>query len=192
MQNTRRVLQVCNYIYTCTFTSKNFDHHFLTEICKKHGIKTLVNSYHPYHSRLTLPILDEFKTTTKTVKYQSSSKLAAAKFISTVSGNICDSMDEEYFLNHLKAPADFMSAVETVLHKANVTHFLEIGPHPILNQMVKDFLYNVSTKGPEKQYNFHASLLRNVDDRVTLLNSLGMLYTEGYDVNWKEVELFET
>lgn len=82
-----------------------------------------------------------------------------------------------------------IGAVETALAEG-VTHFVEVGPHPIIIQMVKDILQN-NDPHAENKYTFVTSMTRKEDDRLALLNSVGRLYTAGYDVNWENVDKFQ-
>lgn len=95
-------------------------------------------------------------------------------------------LDKDYYLEHLQGPVLFMDAMATVLKNEGVTHFLEIGPHPIAIQMVKDILENQYSELTAKFY-FYSSLLRSERDRSTLLNTLGRLYTAGFNINWDNV-----
>lgn len=143
-----------------------------------------MDPYHPYHSRLTAPVIPQFKQVTTQVEYK---KASNAMFISTVrNGRIMGSLDEDYYLEHLQGTSLFADAIKTVLKEGNVTHFLEIGPHPINIQMVKDVLQNnFSEWGTDFQ--FYSSLTRKEGDRLTLFNTLGRLYTAGFNINWENV-----
>ncbi len=144
----------------------------------------VMDPYHPYHSRLTAPVIPQFEEITSQVEYKKSSN---GTFISTVrNGKIMASLDKDYYLEHLQGAALFADAIKTVLDDGDVTHFLEVGPHPINIQMVKDILQN---KFPEMgtDFEFYSSLSRKDSDRVTLFNTLGRLYTAGFDINWENV-----
>lgn len=144
----------------------------------------VMDPYHPYHSRLTAPVIPQFREITTQVEYKQASN---GTFISTVrNGRIMESLDDEYYLEHLQGAALFADAIKTVLKEKNVTHFLEIGPHPINIQMVKDILQN---NFPEMgtNFEFYSSLTRKDSDRLTLFNTLGRLYTAGFNINWENV-----
>lgn len=133
-----------------------------------------------------MPIIPEFGETTSAINYQP----AKCKYISTVNGKMWDKLDKQYFLDHLTGTAEFILAVETAVAE-EITHFMEIGPHPIQIQMVKDILSNNDPQTSSK-YSFYTSLKKKVGDRVALLNSLGRLYSAGYEVDWEEVEKFQS
>ncbi len=97
-----------------------------------------------------------------------------------------ETLDKDYYLEHLQGPALFADAIRTVLKDEGVTHFLEIGPHPINIQMVKDILHN---SFPEMGigFEFYTSLSKASGDKLALLNALGRLYTAGFNINWENV-----
>ncbi|XP_035714065.1 malonyl CoA-acyl carrier protein transacylase-like [Folsomia candida] len=171
-------------VQTCVVGHLKYVNQFAAT-CKKHWIKTLIKEYHPYHSSLTKPILPEFLKTTSSIRYVP----GTAKFISTVDGKLWETLDPNYFLDHLTGPVMSIGAVETALAEG-VTHFVEVGPHPIIIQMVKDILQN-NDPHAENKYTFVTSMTRKEDDRLALLNSVGRLYTAGYDVNWENVDKFQ-
>lgn len=143
-----------------------------------------MDPYHPYHSRLTAPVIPQFEEVTSQIEYK---KASNGKFISTVrNGRIMETLDKDYYLEHLQGAALFADAIKTVLTDEGVTHFLEVGPHPINIQMVKDIL---QTNFPEMgtNFEFYSSLSRKGSDRGTLFNTLGRLYTAGFNINWENV-----
>ncbi|XP_037038625.1 malonyl CoA-acyl carrier protein transacylase-like isoform X2 [Bradysia coprophila] len=175
----------CNSpLQTCVVGHRKTVHKFV-EICKGTGVRCmLMDPYHPYHSRLCAPVIPQFEKITSQVQYN---KATNGKFISTVrNGRVLETLDKDYYLEHLQGPALFMNAIATVVKDEGVTHFLEVGPHPINIQMVKDILQN---EYPElgTNFEFYSSLLRKGRDRTTLLNTLGRLYTAGCGVNWDNI-----
>lgn len=143
-----------------------------------------MDPYYPYHSRLTAPVIPQFEEVTSRVQYKKSTN---GQFISTVrKGRALETLDKDYYLEHLQSTALFADAVTTALESEGVTHFLEVGPQPINIQMVKDILKN---NFPERgtNFEFYSSLLRNESNKVTLLNTLGRLYTAGFNINWDNV-----
>jgi acyl transferase domain-containing protein len=151
------------------------------EMCKEEGIlHFVICPYHPYHSHLTLPMIPLFEKITSGIKYNSTS--SSCKYISTVTGQVEETMDSEYFLRHLKEPARLTSAVSTALTQS-CTHFLEIGSHPLNCTMVQDMLEDYSDK---HKYVLLESLRRKQDDSLSLLNTLGQLFSLGYGVQLVE------
>lgn len=139
------------------------------------------NPNYPYHSRFAAPICPQFKKITSSVKYGTTNK-----FVSSVSGEAMKTLDENYFLGHLTGTANFSPAVKTLLNH-DVTHFLEVGPHSINIQMVKDILANNSGGKKIDEFEFVTSLQRKGDDRVNLLNGLGKLFLAGFPVSFSNL-----
>ncbi|KAG4066841.1 hypothetical protein HA402_012908 [Bradysia odoriphaga] len=94
-----------------------------------------------------------------------------------------ETLDKDYYLEHLQGRILFGNAIATAIKNEGVTHFLEVGPHPINIPLVKAILQNGY---PElgTNFDFYPSLIRKESYRSTLLNTLGKLYTAGCSVNW--------
>ncbi|KAJ6641554.1 Non-reducing polyketide synthase 1 [Pseudolycoriella hygida] len=171
-------------LQTCVVGPRCYLHKFV-DLCKEKGFKVMtLDPYHPYHSRLTAPVIPKFEETTSQVEYK---KTSNGTFISTVNnGKVMKTLDKNYFLDHLQGPALFADAIKTVLKDEGVTHFLEVGSHPINIQMVKDI---IDKKYPEMgtDFQFYSSLQRKSSDRLMLLNTLGKLYTAGFNIKWENV-----
>ena len=66
------------------------------------------------------------------------------------------------------------------LWKSNHRVFVEISAHPILLSAVEDSLYHLSVEGTAVP-----SLRRDVDEQITMRDSLGRLYSLGQPVAWQ-------
>ncbi|WP_375501417.1 amino acid adenylation domain-containing protein [uncultured Nostoc sp.] len=130
---------------------------------------------HAFHSPLMEPILDEFESKAATVNFQA----PQIAFISNLTGEIFKSgeiPDASYWRRHLREPVQFAAGMNTLAEQGYKV-FLEIGPRPTLSGMGKRCLPNVkSTWLPSLQY--------GQDDWQVLLKSLGILDTQGVEVNW--------
>lgn len=127
------------------------------------------------HSQLVEPILPAFQQVLDTVRFES----LRTALVSNVSGRAA-AADEigcsSYWLTHMRAPVRFASAMQT-LAAQGVTHFVEIGPHPVLLGMGAEC---VSGDG----FEWLPSLHRDRADWSVLLESLQRLYVDGLDINW--------
>ncbi|MFM8570075.1 MAG: HAD-IIIC family phosphatase, partial [Pirellula sp.] len=99
------------------------------------GIKTQsLKVSHAFHSKLMEPMLDEFRSVV--------SKLAlgvpSTELISTVTGERAKNelASPEYWVDQVRQPVRFMQAMETLSSNA-ISHFIEIGPHPVLLTMAR-------------------------------------------------------
>ena len=101
--------------------------------------------------------------------------------VSAVTGRFTDGelLDSAYWWRNLREPVRFDAAVQTLLADG-VTHWLEIGPHPLLLPAIQQRL--AQREGQETTF---ASLRRGQDARVALLSNLGAMYTKGVAVDWR-------
>ncbi len=105
---------------------------------------------------------------------------ASTPFFSTVTaryenGADCDA---RYWERNLCQPVLFANAVQQLLDDGNSV-FLELSPHPILLPSIESTLHHGNRHG-----HVVPSLRRDSDETVTLLGSLGQLYTLGCVVDW--------
>jgi acyl transferase domain-containing protein/SAM-dependent methyltransferase len=127
------------------------------------------------HSSLVASVLPAFAKTLETVAF------TAQRFtlVSNVSGKVADP-DEmscpEYWTTQIREPVRFTQAMET-LAAQGVTHFIEIGPHPVLLGMGAHCL-------PGAELAWLPSLHRGRGDWRDLLESLQRLYVDGAAVDW--------
>ena len=84
--------------------------------------------------------------------------------------------DPKYWLTQMRAPVQFAKSIAT-LAEQGVTHFVEIGPHPVLLGMGAECI-------PGAAAEWLPSLRRNRTDWSDLLESLQRLYVGGADVDW--------
>ena len=127
------------------------------------------------HSRLVAPVLPAFARILETAEFKS----PRFTLVSNVSGQVAgpDEMSRpEYWTTQIREPVRFTRAMET-LGGLGVTHFLEIGPHPVLLGMGAECL---SGPGP----GWLASLRRDRSDGRDLMESLQRLYVDGATVDW--------
>jgi acyl transferase domain-containing protein/acyl-CoA synthetase (AMP-forming)/AMP-acid ligase II/acyl carrier protein len=132
---------------------------------------------HAFHSPLMRPMLSEFETAARMVKFHA----PAVPVVSTVSGGPAGAefATAGYWSRNAMEPVQFMAGMQ-FLAGAGVDVFLEIGPKPMLLTMGKRCI------APEK-HAWLASLDQNRGSWSTLLESLGELYTRGSAVNWRAV-----
>ncbi|MGA2410209.1 MAG: beta-ketoacyl synthase N-terminal-like domain-containing protein [Candidatus Binataceae bacterium] len=127
------------------------------------------------HSRFVAPAIPALAKILETAAF----KPARLTLISNVSGEIAgpDEMSRpEYWTKQIREPVRFAQAMET-LAGMGVTHFIEIGPHPVLLGMGADC---VPGSGPA----WLPSLRRDRSDWSDLLESLQRLYIDGASVDW--------
>ncbi|MFB6720823.1 type I polyketide synthase [Kribbella sp. NPDC056345] len=131
----------------------------------------------PYHSHCMDPLRDDLLAGLADLKAQS----ATVPLYSTVTGTRIDGggVNAHYWWQNVRATVLFASAFREMLADG-YTHFLEIGPHPVLAGSMKEL-------AAEQQADVLVvpSLRRDEADDAVLLGSLGLLYAHGQDVQWE-------
>ncbi|MBI4820363.1 MAG: thioester reductase domain-containing protein [Deltaproteobacteria bacterium] len=100
--------------------------------------------------------------------------------ISTVTGELVTRSSDrsgEYWWKNVRQTVRFAPAID-VLGAEGLTHFLEIGPHPVLGASIKECL---SSRGAVVSL---PTLRRGSPERATYLSSLGALHTLGHEVHF--------
>ncbi len=129
---------------------------------------------HAFHSPLTEPILDAFKSTVESIAFREPN----LDFVSALTGQLASSetADPAYWVRHIRQPVLFHNALNT-LDELDCRLLLEIGPHPVLSGLA-------ALNGSDPERLCLPSLRRNYDDRRQCLESLGQLYVHGAHVKW--------
>jgi len=127
------------------------------------------------HSRFVTPALPALAEILKTVEF----KAPRLTLLSNVTGAIAgpDEMNRpEYWMEQIRKPVRFSQAMET-LAGMGMTHFVEIGPHPVLLGMGAECIPGL---GPA----WLPSLHRDRGDWRDLAESLQRLYVDGATPDW--------
>ncbi len=131
----------------------------------------------PYHSHCMDPLRDDLLAGLKDLNPAS----AQIPLYSTVTGTRIDGRgaNAHYWWQNVRATVLFAAAVREMLADG-YTHFVEIGPHPVLAGSIREL-------AAEQQIEALVvpSLRRDEPDAAVMLGSLGALYCNGQDVNWK-------
>ncbi len=140
------------------------------------GVKTTrLSVSHAFHSALMEPMLDEFEAVLRGLD------LGAPRtpIVSSATGKIItnEMSTPEYWLHQARSPVRFVEAMNT-LHAQHVTHYIELGPHPVMLGMGRGCL-------PDTEARWLPSARRGVDDWSIMLDSLSRLYVDGVDVDWE-------
>jgi acyl transferase domain-containing protein/acyl carrier protein len=154
---------------------------FLDVITQKHpGVtcKYLPVNY-AFHSHQVESIKDELIEAIQDIQPQK----ASIPIFSTVSGDSVagTDLDADYWGHNMRQPVRFAPAIDA-LAKAGHHVFVEISPHPVLSGYITQCLSDL-----EKEGVVLPSLRRTQEEQLTLLNSLGRLYTLGYSIDWQQL-----
>lgn len=147
----------------------------LTASFLKKGIRcTPLSVSHAFHSILMEPMLDEFKA----VLDQLDLGNPQLPIISTANGKFVqeEMSDPQYWVDQVRNPVLYMQAIQTAESK-QITHFLEIGPHPVLLGMGKNCIPNCGSQ-------WLPSARKGRDDWQMMLGSLAKLYVDGANIDW--------
>jgi polyketide synthase 12 len=109
---------------------------------------------------------------------------ATIPLYSTVTGKQEDGshLDSNYWYQNVREPVYFTDALARMADDGFDT-FIEIAPHPVLTIGANDLLKAKSVKAAF----IVPSLRRKEDEAITLMGSLGMLFTQGYCIDWKQL-----
>jgi acyl transferase domain-containing protein len=88
----------------------------------------------------------------------------------------------EYWAANLTSPVLFKQALELML-KSGQFNIVEIGPHPVLGQSIKDTAKSAVIDG----FEYHSSLHRGKPDETCILQLLGRLFMAGIDLDISKI-----
>ncbi|GLV53919.1 polyketide synthase [Dictyobacter sp. S3.2.2.5] len=131
----------------------------------------------PYHSHFMDPLRDELLASLADLHPHS----ASLPLYSTVTGTRIDGsgVDAHYWWQNVRATVLFASALGQMIQDG-YSVFIELSPHPVLASSIKELLTQQGQEGIVL-----TSLRRKEEDRATLFNSLGTLYTQNYPIVWE-------
>lgn len=101
--------------------------------------------------------------------------------VSTVTGEVIhgEQMDAAYWGRNVRHTVQFDAALGA-LAAGGYGLFIEIGPHPVLSRYISDHM-----EAAQKRADTLPSLRRKQPGRVTMLASLGALYSKGQPIPWQ-------
>ena len=136
---------------------------------------------HAFHSPLMDSILDEFESFANRIQFRRAEPVEASTpqilLLSNLTGEVLSQINAKYWRNHIRSEVKFASGMQS-LADLGIDAFIEIGPAPVLLGMGKRCL-------SESKSAWLPSLRQNQDEWQTILDSLGKLYVQGADVDWK-------
>jgi acyl transferase domain-containing protein len=110
-------------------------------------------------------------------------RMASVPMRSTVTGGMVrgDELAAAYWAQNLRRPVLFSQVTQQLIEDGHAV-FLEMSPHPVLLPSIEENLREWKRDGAAL-----ASLRRSAEERRSLLDSLGALYSLGYPVDWKRL-----
>ena len=102
---------------------------------------------------------------------------------STVTGGVVsgEELTSTYWWDNVRQPVRFQESIQSILGKG-FRIFLEVGPHPVLGTSIKE----VSAEANSAVTTF-PSLRRQTSELDEILNSLGGLFTRGFNIHWNTI-----
>ena len=137
----------------------------------------LLHVSHAFHSPLLEPMLDEFEQ----LAGQQTFAPLRLPLVSNLTGAWLPpgtQLDAQYWRDHTRNAVRFAAGVETLVAQG-YTHFLEIGPRPVLTALGQQIAESSSVTTA-----WLPSLKRGESAWQTLLQSLSTLYTHGLVIDW--------
>nr|XP_027193937.1 uncharacterized protein LOC113788671 [Dermatophagoides pteronyssinus] len=102
--------------------------------------KKKLNVSHAFHSPMMNPIIDEFYQLSNTIHFLKPN--SESKFISTVTCSVETDIvaGADYWRDHISKPVRFYDSVKQLIETYDVNYIIEIGPKPILINLVRQQL----------------------------------------------------
>lgn len=134
----------------------------------------------PYHSPAMDPILAELEKSLRDLM----PRRERIPVISTVTGDFIsgEQIDARYWVRNVRQPVYFQRACE-VFFRHEYAAVVEIGPHAVLANALKDNLAAASRKAT-----LIACMRRNEPQHLVFLGVLAQLYCAGYPLDWTKVQ----
>ncbi|MCG8338156.1 MAG: type I polyketide synthase, partial [Proteobacteria bacterium] len=132
----------------------------------------------PYHS----PVMDQILPDLKISLAHLCPTGGDIPLISTVTGEPVEgkNINASYWQQNVRKPVLFAKAISSAI-RSNVTHFIEIGAHPVLSTSVMECLNKEQTQGK-----VYPSLRRKESNEPSLWSSMAELYCQGYHPEWSQ------
>ena len=140
---------------------------------------TILDVPYAFHSAQVEPILAKFKDAAQAVPFHRPS----VPVLNTLDANVVREegvINAEHLTQHCRKTVDLVGALSAAKTEGLITDktlFLELGPHPIVSDMIKPILPSAITL---------PSLKRKTDARQVIAKTMSSLYVAGFDINWRE------
>ena len=139
----------------------------------------------PYHSHVMEELQDEL------VRKLSSTRPGGTHtpLYSTVTGDLIEGecLNANYWYQNIRQPVYFYKVIQRMVD-AGFCGFMEIGPHPVLTNSIRQTLAEINLDGETSNTSFVLhSLNRKLPEQKSVLMNLSALYCAGFEVNWGQV-----
>ena len=180
-----------------TLSGNNDEILALKDILEARGIfaRTLATDGNAYHSSHMRPLGVSYQIELTEMLSRASNKRGNTRqrlsdFISSVDGKVYKKpyVDAHYWRSNLESPVLFHQAVTNLVQNFSVDLLVEIGPHTALQGPLRQIAKSLQGKRfPE----YVPSLIRKENSAINLLQTAGMLFSKGYDLDIQRVNSVE-
>ena len=134
---------------------------------------------YPFHS----PQMESYRSELVHALRDLQPRKAELTMYSTVTGRVSNGLDlkADYWGEQIRAPVQFAPVIES-LAQEGYTFFLEIGPHPVHATAILECLHTLRHQGLVLP-----SLREGEGASAALLASLGVLYSQGFEIEWSRL-----
>ncbi len=151
------------------------DINLLIEYATKRQISNKIISHNQaFHSRYMDPILEGFYEKAQKIKFNP----GTIPLILDLNGRIVNTLDAQYLCDQIRGTVNFLEVCNTLIRE-QCSHFIEIGPQPVLCGLVGQ-----NSSAPIKIY---SSLSKKLDDQSQLRQTLRELYLSDFKIDWSKV-----
>ncbi|KAF4633958.1 hypothetical protein G7Y89_g4156 [Cudoniella acicularis] len=158
----------------------------LSETLKHARLKCMILDVpYAFHSSQVEPILESFSEIAQGATFHIPKIPVISPLLSSVvaeSNTKANNFNAEYLCRHAREPVNFLGALQQAWNAEYVndkTVWIELGPHPICNNMIKASLPSINLG--------LASLCKSEDPWKTIAASLAALFRGGLRIDWAEV-----
>lgn len=138
---------------------------------------TMLDVSHAFHSSLMKPMLADFRAVAEQVRYSSPEIDVVSNVTGAIAGDALANAD--YWVSHVSATVLFHQGVEQA-RQAGCTHYIEVGPKPVLLNMAREVIGEQGVLLP--------SLCYGKGEWETLLGSVGDGFVSGLDLNFAALD----
>ncbi|MDF1812116.1 MAG: amino acid adenylation domain-containing protein [Verrucomicrobiales bacterium] len=137
-----------------------------------------------FHTHQMEPIKEELLETLAGIK----PRPTTIPYISTVTGGVHsgEDLDGMYWWRNVRESVLFAPALSGLIRAGEDT-FLELGPHPALQNPIMECLSEQGKKGE-----YFSSLKRKTDESLEMLSNLAKLHNSGHEIAWEAVNQSES
>lgn len=132
-----------------------------------------------FHTHQMEPIKDELLEVLADIQ----PRPTTIPYISTVTGGLLagEKLDGEYWWRNVRESVLFAPAITSMI-RGGEDSFLELGPHPALQNPIQECLQEQGRKGV-----YFSSLRRKSDESVEMLTNAANLHHRGYRLDWDAI-----